>query len=481
MALKRLLVSAAGACTCAGPAFAQSMNISGLLDVGVRYASGPAKAWAMNRGNNNRLIFSGTEDLGDDLAATFALEMRFEPDTGTLESNNGLLFGGESRVGLRGKFGHIRLGRGLTAVQQPNVSYDPWVNTTVAALQPLLTAFYNSEDASVNTTGVGTAVPGQVSRWRNAVFYDSPSFGGLVGRMSVQAKEDNPGSRSYPISASLNYSDGPLSVLAGYEVNNLNTKYGQVAAAYTVGGVTLLGSFAINDPEGPARLTGYGGGARIPVWTATTIRIGYAATRSNLPGVTTAKRPDGTLVTSRMPIDVFRQISDNDLKALITYMRSIPAVNNPVPRTNSRLDPPPPPGGYGPRISVPDVPRTNKILYGRYLATVAHCTECHTPGEGAKKDYANRLGAGGAEFVRWQTGEVYNVSRNITPDPISGIGNWTDQEIKDAITKGIRKGGGMLRFPMAFSYYQNMKAEDVDAIVAYLRSLPPKKGFGAHE
>lgn len=193
------------------------------------------------------------------------------------------------------------------------------------------------------------------------------------------------------------------------------------------------------------------------------------------------KRPDGTLVTSRMPIDVFRKISDNDLKALIIYMRSIPAVNNPVPRTNSRLDPPPPNGGYGPRISVPDVPRTNKILYGRYLATVAHCMECHTPGEGAKKDYANRLGAGGAEFVRWQTGEVYNVSRNITPDPISGIGNWSDQEIKDAITKGIRKGGGQLRFPMAFSYYQNMKPEDVDAIVAYLRSLPPKKGFGARE
>lgn len=291
MALKRLLVSTAGACTCAGPAFAQSMNISGLLDVGVRYMSGPSKSWAMNRGNNNRLIFSGIEDFGNGLAATFALEMRFEPDTGTLESNNNApLFGGESRVGLRGEFGHFRLGRGLTAVQQPNVAYDPWLNTTVAALQPLLTAFYNSEDASVNTTGVGTAVPGQVSRWRNAFFYDTPSFGGLIGRVSVQAKEDNPGSRSYPISISLNYSEGPLSLMGGYEVNNLSTKYSQVAAAYVVEGITLLGSFAINDPEGPARLTGYGGGARIPVWSATTIRLGYAATRSNLPGVTTATR-----------------------------------------------------------------------------------------------------------------------------------------------------------------------------------------------
>ncbi|CAO3356218.1 c-type cytochrome [Azospirillum melinis] len=191
------------------------------------------------------------------------------------------------------------------------------------------------------------------------------------------------------------------------------------------------------------------------------------------------RRPNGELITSRMPIEVFRRISDNDLKAIVAYLRSIPPVKHLVHRTNSRLDTPPPAGGYGPPISVPDVPRSDMVAYGEYLAHVAHCMECHTPGLPGQKDYEHRLGAGGAEFVRWQTGEVYNVSRNITPHPRDGIGAWTDQEIKDAIRKGIEPGGYQLRFPMAFAYYQNMSDDDADALVAYLRSIPPQEGFGA--
>ncbi|MFM0319830.1 c-type cytochrome [Paraburkholderia nemoris] len=190
------------------------------------------------------------------------------------------------------------------------------------------------------------------------------------------------------------------------------------------------------------------------------------------------KKPDGTLVTARMPIELFRTISDRDVKAIVAYLRSIPAVKHYVHPTHSRLDPPAPPGGYGPSVSVPEVQLTNRVLYGGYLARIAHCMDCHTPGDFGKKDYEHRLGAGGAMFTRWQDGTVYNVSLNITPDPVAGIGRWTDQQIKDAITKGERPGGGTLRFPMAFFYYQNMKSDDVDAIVTYLRSLPPMKGIG---
>ena len=67
------------------------------------------------------------------------------------------------------------------------------------------------------------------------------------------------------------------------------------------------------------------------------------------------------------------------------------------------------------------------------------------------------------------------VSRNITPDPEHGIGNWSDAQIKRAITVGIRPDGTLLSRTMASHWYAKIAPSDLDAIVAYLRSLPPVK------
>lgn len=64
---------------------------------------------------------------------------------------------------------------------------------------------------------------------------------------------------------------------------------------------------------------------------------------------------------------------------------------------------------------------------------------------------------------------------NLTPHKATGIGNWTDAQIKKAITDGVRPDGSKLRPPMAYAYYKNISVEDLDAIVAYLRSLKPIK------
>ena len=67
------------------------------------------------------------------------------------------------------------------------------------------------------------------------------------------------------------------------------------------------------------------------------------------------------------------------------------------------------------------------------------------------------------------------VSRNITSHPTAGLGAWSDAEIKSAITQGIRKNGTKLNPPMAFSLYATMTDQDLSAIVAYLRTVPPKE------
>ena len=68
-----------------------------------------------------------------------------------------------------------------------------------------------------------------------------------------------------------------------------------------------------------------------------------------------------------------------------------------------------------------------------------------------------------------------SISRNITSSKTKGIGGWTDGEIKSAIIQGVSKDSSKLNPPMGFHYYATVSAADVDAIVTYLRTVPPKE------
>ena len=122
--------------------------------------------------------------------------------------------------------------------------------------------------------------------------------------------------------------------------------------------------------------------------------------------------------------------------------------------------------------SVPEVHRTNKVRYGAYLAgPLGHCVECHTPfAKPGRRDYKNQLGAGGFRMVgAWGV----TVSANITPDRETGIGSWTDRQIKTAIKVGYSPKNGKMYPPMGYHFYKNIRDEDMDALIAYLRSLKP--------
>src|ERR671934_15186 len=84
------------------------------------------------------------------------------------------------------------------------------------------------------------------------------------------------------------------------------------------------------------------------------------------------------------------------------------------------------------------------IKRGFYLVTLGHCMECHTPVVDGHRDFKNRLGTGGERFPGpWGM----SVSRNITQHREHGIGAWTDEEIKRAITRGVSKDGRKLLPP----------------------------------
>lgn len=178
-------------------------------------------------------------------------------------------------------------------------------------------------------------------------------------------------------------------------------------------------------------------------------------------------RPDGSLIGPPMPIEFYRHMSDEDLRAIVAYLRAQPPVRNEVPKSVYNIPLPP---NYGPPVGqVKAPPRANKVKYGEYLAEIGHCMECHTPRNGKGMLQMSRKGAGGQVFPGpWGK----SVSRNITPHE-TGLKNWTDAEIARAIRTGVRKDGQPLKPPMAFDFYKNINDADMAALIAYLRTLKP--------
>jgi mono/diheme cytochrome c family protein len=122
----------------------------------------------------------------------------------------------------------------------------------------------------------------------------------------------------------------------------------------------------------------------------------------------------------------------------------------------------------------------DKVLKrGEYLTLhVAMCVDCH-----GKRDFSKYSGpvvpgsegGGGEEFGQklGVPGVVY--ARNITPDAETGIGTWADDDIMKAITQGISKNGDTLYPIMPYYNLNHMAKEDLQSIIAYIRTLKPIK------
>jgi mono/diheme cytochrome c family protein len=101
---------------------------------------------------------------------------------------------------------------------------------------------------------------------------------------------------------------------------------------------------------------------------------------------------------------------------------------------------------------------------GQYLFTVASCAYCH-----------GNDGSGGTK-ISWKTGFGSIWIRNITPDPETGIGNWSDREIARAIRSGITPDGRTLHWQgMIWDHASNWDEEDIRSLVSYLKAIPPVK------
>lgn len=197
-----------------------------------------------------------------------------------------------------------------------------------------------------------------------------------------------------------------------------------------------------------------------------------------LRAVTQGVSKDGTPLFPLMPYPHFGEMSEDDVHAVLAYIRTLKAVEGtPQPRTlsfplNFIVRTIPGPNTHGTRPPVED-----KVAYGKYMTNAALCSDCHTPIDDQGQPKPGMDFAGGMEFV--ESGYLVR-SANITPDADTGIGSWSEQQFIDKFKEfentpaaSLSEAERRQNTVMPMTAYAGMAREDLAAIYAYLRTLKP--------
>ena len=125
-------------------------------------------------------------------------------------------------------------------------------------------------------------------------------------------------------------------------------------------------------------------------------------------------------------------------------------------------------------ITAASAQNKQQIERGKYLVTLASCTDCHTPGYFFGKPDMKRF-LGGSEVGFEIPGLGVFHGPNLTPDNDTGLGKWTVAQIVTALKTGKRPDGRELAPAMPWRAFAEMRNDDATAIAVYLKSLPPIK------
>lgn len=185
------------------------------------------------------------------------------------------------------------------------------------------------------------------------------------------------------------------------------------------------------------------------------------------------QRPDGTAGT--FMVFAVGLIADEDVRALVSYMRTLPPVAHEVPRHEIGLLGALVLGGIEPKAN--DVktapPLGATVERGQYLAWgPADCRGCHSEADGfAVKAGREFVGADQPMESELEGDANTYLPPNLRPDPSGITGKWTEEQFLARFKEGrVHKGS-----PMPWGSYQNMQEDDVKALWLYFKSLAPVK------
>ena len=173
-----------------------------------------------------------------------------------------------------------------------------------------------------------------------------------------------------------------------------------------------------------------------------------------------------------MPSADYQHLSDEDVAAVVAYVRSVPAVDRVLPKTSiafigralvvtNQLPAPAALTVPTNRPHVATLKSENSVAYGAYIANIGGCTACH----GATLS-GGKMPGGAPDDPP---------AANLTP---TGIGHYTDAQVEQMLRTGNRPDGTQLKNAMPWRFIAGMSDDELGSVIKYLRSVPPRE-FGA--
>ena len=190
---------------------------------------------------------------------------------------------------------------------------------------------------------------------------------------------------------------------------------------------------------------------------------------------------DGTALFPLMPYQHFAHLAQEDVYDIVAYIRSLQPLQKATPerklkfpmnlivKTIPKMAEP---------MAVPD--SSDTLAYGKYLVSIAPCSDCHTPMDDKGQPIPGMDFAGGFTMLVPSGGTVR--SANITPDPETGIGNWTKEAFVERFkmydspdARMMEVARGSFNTVMPWTEFAGMSEYDLGAIYEYLRTVKPVK------
>jgi len=194
--------------------------------------------------------------------------------------------------------------------------------------------------------------------------------------------------------------------------------------------------------------------------------------------ITSGVSKDGRALFSIMPYQHYGQLDKNDIEAVIAYIRTLNPIEHEVEAPQSDFPMNFIINTFPEKPEFSNTPQhADKINYGKYMITAAGCMDCHTKQDKGK--FVGEFYAGGFDF-KLSNGSMVT-SANITPDKATGIGNWTKEQFVERFKlyannyTNTKVNTGEFQTIMPWMMYSGMNTEDLEAIYAYLQTLPPVK------
>ena len=174
-------------------------------------------------------------------------------------------------------------------------------------------------------------------------------------------------------------------------------------------------------------------------------------------------RPNGSKLFLH-PYPFFANMADDEARALVAYLKSVPAIKVETPAPALKVPIPVIPVAASPKVA----PQSG-VARGEYLSNgPAHCAECHTP----------RAANGAPDmalFMAGGPGPEGSLPANITPDKNTGIGKWTEEQIAKFLRTGVKPSGqraASLMQVVIQAGYKDLTERDARAIAKYLKTVP---------